>query len=209
MDWLEENNKDALMLSGMGLEALNAEALLLEGDLLADSLANHAKVEDLFKRFNRLAADRRRLVDFDAWAHKDAASFRAERSRLLAEGWDVLWELQYILQERESLLGRVKNALEDRAAELTSQREKVVEAVRRGMSKIHKEYVRASPYGGEGHFNELVENSDEVNAVDDRLGPARRALESAAYAKHGMGAKYTRLTNRQQEVFRLMLSCGW
>jgi hypothetical protein len=209
MDWLEENNKDVLMLSGMELEALNADALQLEGDLLADALANHGKVMDLFKRFNRLAADRRKLVDFDAWAHKDAASFRAEWSRLLAEGWDALWELQYVLQEREALLGRVKDSLDARVAQLNAQREKVVEAVRKGMSKVHKEYVRSNPYGGEGHFNELVENSDEVNAVDDRLGPARRALESAAYAKHGMGAKFTRLTNRQHEVFRLMLSNGW
>jgi hypothetical protein len=209
MDWLEENNKDVLMLAGMELEALNADVLQLEGDLLADALANHGKVMDLFKRFNQLAADRRNLVDFDCWRDKDATSFQAERSRLLREGWDDLHALQHVLQEREALLGRLRDSLDACVAKLNVNREKVVEAVRKGMSKVHKEYVRANPYGGEMHFNELVENSDEVNAVDDRLGPARRALESAVYAKHGMSAKFTRLTNRRHEVFRLMLSNGW
>ena len=50
MDWLEENNKDAMMLAGLELEALSADVLQLEGDLLADALANQGKVTDLFKR---------------------------------------------------------------------------------------------------------------------------------------------------------------
>jgi hypothetical protein len=202
VNWIEENTRDEKMLGLLDLELLNQD-IVAHGDGLAELVGLHNdRLVALPERFNRLAGDRKRLIEFNTWPDAKLDNVQAERSRVVRETWEWLQALRTELARREAVLAKAENVLEAMLTDLTAQREQAVAKLNKSMTKTRREYVQANPVGGEYHFNELVDSDDAVVAIDQEYARRKADLEWATDHRRRASHGQNTVLMRQEEVLR-------
>lgn len=205
MNWIEENVRDEKLLGLLSLELLDHD-IVAHGDELAALVGEHnSRLVASSERFARLAADRKRLVDFKVWAGGALDAVLAERVRLMREVWDWLQALRAELAQRKAILAKAETVLKAMLTDLAAQREQTVARLSKSIAKVHKEHILANPYSGEAHFAELIDNDDAVVPIDRERARLQMHLEWATDHRRRADADQFTVLVRQEETFENLL----
>ena len=74
------------------------------------------------------------------------------------------------------------------------------------MAKTRQKYIDANPYRGAEHFIELLDNDDDVIAIDRQYGKLKADLESVASLRRRSIHTEPTVLRRQEEVFKHLLN---
>lgn len=204
MNWETENVKDTGLLAKMDLGALVADEIHFGTNISAVVDAHNAKLAGCMERFRKLTKDREHLMCFETWADADGVTIRNESFRLRRESWDVLQDLCRILEERGNILARMEKYLQSQFGATSQERKKTVADAKKTLAKDRRGLMKANPATAESHFGDMVEYSDAVQTVDERIAATRSEIDAAASAKRRVVADLADIKARQGEVFQLL-----
>ena len=206
MNWIEENVRDEKLLARLDLELLS-QGVVGRGEALAQLVGRHNdRLVGLTGRFNRLVGDRKRLVDFTAWADANLDVVLAERARVIHEAWDWLQALRGELATREAILEQAVDTLQALLAGLNQRREQTIVGLNRSMAKTRREYVEANPARGEHHFAVLVGSDDAVVAIDQEYAKRAADLEWVVDHRRRAVSGQSTVLVRQEEIFKHLVN---
>ena len=203
MDMNYQNQKDTDVLARLDLQPLE---MIDDKDLAPVIQAYNARLAAVTSRFGKLTADRVSLSDLPRWQQTHAAVVRQEHQRLLWESWDALVELNQVVSDYKSNLDKIRSYIDVKWTALTDIHEKTVASVAKSMDKVRREWIRANPERGEGHFWEEVDASEPVVAVDQQITEVRQAMDSVQTSQYRIVTRTSALEARMREVFSYLLS---
>jgi hypothetical protein len=206
MDWRRQNTNDVQLLSLKGLAPLDASAVAADGDLVGVVEMHNARLARATERVRRLAAERERLADFDAWQQADSADIAAARCRVKRESWDAILELRRVLEERQAILGQMQARLGERCDGLDEAHSAAVAAAEKRLGKERRRMERDNFATAGSHFADLVAGQKAVAEAAEVLASAREALESVSVARRAVGGDLSAVAARQREVFAKILA---
>ena len=204
MNWETENVKDAGLLAKMNLGTLVAGEIHFGTNISAVVDAHNAKLTGCMERFRKLTNDREHLMCFETWADADGVTIRNESFRLRRESWDALQDLCRILEERGNIFARMEKYLQSQFGAASQGRKKTVADANKRLAKDRRGLMKANPATAESHFGDMVEYSDAVQTVDERIAATRSKIDAAASAKRRVVADLADIKARQGEVFPLL-----
>jgi hypothetical protein len=204
MDWRTENAKDLQLLNMDSLTPLDSSSVAADGDLVALIEVHNTHVVNAVERVRRLAADRERLANFDAWRKVDSATPADAQVHVDHESWDVMLELHLLLKDRETLLLEMMKRLRERYEQRDDEHTKTVALAEKRLAKQRRALERSNYATAAGHFNDLVADDEVVSRAAGNLASARDAYESAASARRTVLGDMSKVLVRQREVFTEM-----
>ena len=206
MDWQAENAKDVQLSNLTSLAPLEPSAAATDGDLAGMLEAHNARLARAADRLRRLASERQRLADFDAWQRAESADIATACSRVRRESWDAILELRRVLEERQAILGEMTRRLEQRCDSLEQKHGAAVAAAEKRLGKERRRMEKANPATAGSHFADLVAGQKPVAEAAEALAAARETLEFVCAARRAIGGDLSAVAARQREVFAMLMA---
>ncbi len=204
MQWIEENSKDAQMLTRIELSPLDVGHA--EGnERLVKGVRRHNKaLTDLAQRFDQLAKDREKVARADHWFDEDSNAVQTERRRVIAESWDVLVTLRKLIQDRKVILRELEDRFSGKIEEMHESYGKAFDKARKTLAREHRDYIKAEPVHGLGYVDGLAEVDPQVVELRDQETELRGVLDSLQTHYYRAGQD-SALTFRQYEVYEQLI----
>jgi hypothetical protein len=148
---------------------------------LADSIEQHnERMAAAIVRLQKLAKDRQRLVDFDAWQDADSTAIIELRDHVRQESWNAATEIKRLFRERHALLKQIEASLDTHCHSATEECDREEAAAEQRLAKERRALVKANPVTANAHFHDLVTGEESVQAAAERVRDLRDQIEGIA-----------------------------
>jgi hypothetical protein len=148
---------------------------------LAGSIEQHnERLAAAVVSLRKLAEDRQRLLDFDAWQDAHSTVIIELRDHVQRESWDLTTEIRRLFRQRYALLKEIDIELTKQWNSATDEYDQEEAAAEQRLAKERRALVKANPVTANARLHDLVTDEEPVQAAAQRVRDLRNQIEGIA-----------------------------